>query len=299
MSRDRAGRRAARALSRSEADDGTLFAAGVPRRSPTEKSFSRAAEKLFRTQPAVSLAVQRLEAELGEKLIDRAGRTAADRRRPDSCSTTRGGSRTCSEELENALAELRDNSAGRLVIGANESTTLYLLPHIAALPAALPEGEGAGAAQPVEQDSGAADRRRPRAGRHQLRPARRPAGVDRDLHRPPGLRRVAAAPLRRAGRRCRSASSGWRPSSRTTSCRPTARWCCASSSGTRCRCTWTSRCRRWRPSASWCSANEGVAFLPRMCVEQEIEQRRLCEVQVEETEASSARSGWCIRRAAR
>ena len=57
--------------------------------------------------------------------------------------------------MENALAELRDNAAGRLVIGANESTTLYLLPHIAALPAALPEGEGAGAAQPVEQDSGA------------------------------------------------------------------------------------------------------------------------------------------------
>ena len=33
-------------------------------------------------------------------------------------------------ELENALAELRDNSAGRLIVGANESTTLYLLEHI-------------------------------------------------------------------------------------------------------------------------------------------------------------------------
>ena len=38
-----------------------------------ERSFSRAAEKLLRTQPAVSLALQRLEAELGEKLIDRVG----------------------------------------------------------------------------------------------------------------------------------------------------------------------------------------------------------------------------------
>ena len=28
--------------------------------------------------------------------------------------------------------------------------------------------------------------------------------------------------------------------------------------------------------------NEGVAFLPRMCVEQEIEQRLLCEVRVKE-----------------
>ena len=32
----------------------------------TERSFSRAAEKLLRTQPAVSLAIQRLEAELEE-----------------------------------------------------------------------------------------------------------------------------------------------------------------------------------------------------------------------------------------
>jgi len=35
-----------------------------------------------------------------------------------------------SGEMELALAELRDNSAGRLSIGANESTTLYLLRHI-------------------------------------------------------------------------------------------------------------------------------------------------------------------------
>src|ERR1039458_2781243 len=40
----------------------------------TERSFSRAAEKLLRTQPAVSLAIQRLELELGEKLIDRSGK---------------------------------------------------------------------------------------------------------------------------------------------------------------------------------------------------------------------------------
>ena len=34
------------------------------------------------------------------------------------------------QELLSALAELRDKSAGRLIIGANESSTLYLLPHI-------------------------------------------------------------------------------------------------------------------------------------------------------------------------
>jgi len=52
-----------------------------------ERSFSRAAEKLYRTQPAVSLAVQRLETELGDKLIER------DRRGGPS-TTTRAGSPT-------------------------------------------------------------------------------------------------------------------------------------------------------------------------------------------------------------
>ena len=96
----------------------------------TEKSFSRAAEKLFRTQPAISLAVQRLEASLQERLIDRSGNplilTDAGRivmeyaRRFENLQS----------ELQNSLAELRDNSAGRLIIGANESTSLYLLKHI-------------------------------------------------------------------------------------------------------------------------------------------------------------------------
>jgi DNA-binding transcriptional LysR family regulator len=93
----------------------------------TEKSFSRAAEKMLRTQPAISLAVQRLEGELGERLIDRsatpllltdAGRLVADYARRFE---------NLENDLQNTLAELRDNSAGRLSIGANESTSLYLL----------------------------------------------------------------------------------------------------------------------------------------------------------------------------
>ena len=96
----------------------------------TEKSFSRAAERLLRTQPAVSLALQRLEQELKEKLIDRsakgllltdAGRTVLEYARRFQ---------SLQQEMENSLAELRDNSAGRLTIGANESTSLYLLRHI-------------------------------------------------------------------------------------------------------------------------------------------------------------------------
>ncbi|HYA16520.1 MAG TPA: LysR family transcriptional regulator [Bryobacteraceae bacterium] len=95
-----------------------------------ERSFSRAAAKLGRTQPAVSLALQRLENELGEQLLDRfardvvltdAGRTVLEYARRFQ---------NLEGELQNAIAELRDHSAGRLVIGANESTSLYLLRHI-------------------------------------------------------------------------------------------------------------------------------------------------------------------------
>ena len=96
----------------------------------TEKSFSRAAEKLLRTQPAISLSVQRLELELGERLIDR---SAKDLLLTDAGKVVLDYARRFENlqgELENALAEMRDKSAGRLTIGANESSTLYLLDHI-------------------------------------------------------------------------------------------------------------------------------------------------------------------------
>jgi DNA-binding transcriptional LysR family regulator len=96
----------------------------------TEKSFSRAGEKLLRTQPAISLAVQRLEGELGEKLLDRTGRdlilTDAGRIVLEYCRRFENLER----ELENALVELRDMASGRLVIGANETGSLYLMHHI-------------------------------------------------------------------------------------------------------------------------------------------------------------------------
>ena len=82
----------------------------------TEKSFSRAAGKLLRTQPAISLSLQRLEQELGEKLIDRSGK--------DLILTDAGRSvleyarrfQSLHQEMDNSIAELRDNSAIELSI---------------------------------------------------------------------------------------------------------------------------------------------------------------------------------------
>jgi DNA-binding transcriptional LysR family regulator len=96
----------------------------------TERSFSRAGEKLLRTQPAISIAIQRLESDLKEKLIDRSGRelllTDAGRVVLEYARRFQN----LESDMENALRELKDNYAGRLSIGANESTTLYLIQHI-------------------------------------------------------------------------------------------------------------------------------------------------------------------------
>ena len=93
-----------------------------------EGRFSRAADKLFRTQSAVSQAIRKLEVELGEPLFDRSSR--------DGVLTDAGKLlREYSEKLLNlrsdareALVELRELHKGKLVIAANELTALYLLP---------------------------------------------------------------------------------------------------------------------------------------------------------------------------
>jgi DNA-binding transcriptional LysR family regulator len=93
-----------------------------------EGSFSRAAKRLFRTQPAVSQTVRKLEDELGELLFDRSSRdgilTDAGRVLQDYAEkllNMRG-------EALTALQELRQMHRGHLAIAANEFTCLYLLP---------------------------------------------------------------------------------------------------------------------------------------------------------------------------
>ena len=104
-----------------------------------EKSFSRAAQKLLRTQPAISLSIQRLESDLGERLIDRLSKDLALTDAGQIVFQYARRFDNLQSDLENALAELRDKSAGRLAIGANESSTLYLLDHIEKFRAKYPK----------------------------------------------------------------------------------------------------------------------------------------------------------------
>jgi len=92
-----------------------------------EGGFSRAADKLYRTQSAVSQAIRKLESEIGESLFDRSSR---DGRLTDAGHVLQEYAERLLNLRENAreaLAELRELQKGKLVVGANEFTALYLL----------------------------------------------------------------------------------------------------------------------------------------------------------------------------
>jgi DNA-binding transcriptional LysR family regulator len=95
-----------------------------------EKSFSRAADVLGRTQPAVSQAVRRLELEIGEKLFDRSSKdgtlTAAGELLVDYARQMMN----LRHAANTALREMRNLQNGKVTISANEHTVFYLLPLI-------------------------------------------------------------------------------------------------------------------------------------------------------------------------
>ena len=93
-----------------------------------ERSFSRAATRLHRTQPAVSQVVAKLETELGETLFDRSLR---DGTLTDAGEVLRDYAQrmlNLRKEAGAALGDLRSLHLGRLDLAANEYTCLYLLP---------------------------------------------------------------------------------------------------------------------------------------------------------------------------
>lgn len=93
-----------------------------------EGSFSRAAEKLNRSQPAVSQAIRRLEEQLETPLLDRSGRkvtlTAAGSLMIDYAQRLL----RLREESLHALDNLQHFKRGVLRLAASESVSQYVLP---------------------------------------------------------------------------------------------------------------------------------------------------------------------------
>ena len=93
-------------------------------------SFSRAAEKRFRTQPAISSQIRALEEEVGARLFDRSGGkvalTGAGKIFQQYAEQTLEARKT----MLVTIAEMERVPRGEIVVGANEGTCLHILPEV-------------------------------------------------------------------------------------------------------------------------------------------------------------------------
>jgi DNA-binding transcriptional LysR family regulator len=94
----------------------------------TERSYSRAAEKLYRTQPAISIAMRKLEDWVGQPLFVRG--SGAQTLTDAGVLLLEYASRMLNlrEEIGKGLKELRELGRGQVSLGVNESSIHALLP---------------------------------------------------------------------------------------------------------------------------------------------------------------------------
>jgi DNA-binding transcriptional LysR family regulator len=93
-------------------------------------SFSRAGQKLYRSQPAVSAQVRQLEQEYGARLFDRAGKSVRLTSAGEALLEYAGRLVNLRNESLRAVADQASTPRGVLSIGANEATCLYVLPNV-------------------------------------------------------------------------------------------------------------------------------------------------------------------------
>jgi DNA-binding transcriptional LysR family regulator len=93
-----------------------------------ERSFSRAAVRLRRTQPGVSQVIRKLEESVGEVLLDRSARDGSLTAAGELLREYAVRLVALKREASSAMGELKSLERGQLLLGANEYTCLYLLP---------------------------------------------------------------------------------------------------------------------------------------------------------------------------
>ncbi len=93
-------------------------------------SFSRAGEKVFRSQSAVSAQIRQLEQEYGDRLLDRSGKTVKLTPAGQVFFEYAERLRNLRDESLIAVADHSRTPRGTLRVGANEATCLYVLPEV-------------------------------------------------------------------------------------------------------------------------------------------------------------------------
>lgn len=106
-----------------------------------ERSFSRAAIRLHRTQPAVSQAIRRLEDELGERLFDRSSKGGRLTEAGTILLDYAERLTRLKDAAEGAVRELQELRRGRVVIGVNEAAVHVLLPIVVQFREAYPHAQ--------------------------------------------------------------------------------------------------------------------------------------------------------------
>ncbi len=105
-----------------------------------EGSFSRAAETLLMTQPAVSQHIQDLETQLGTQLFLRERRGVSMTTEGETLHTYAVQILQLMAEAENAITDVRKLASGQLALGATPGVSIYLLPdYIQAFRAQFPQ----------------------------------------------------------------------------------------------------------------------------------------------------------------
>jgi DNA-binding transcriptional LysR family regulator len=94
------------------------------------KSFSKAAQTCFRTQPAVSAQIRQLEHELNASLFERLGTRIALTPAGKIFAEHAEQILDLRRRAQDAIQELERVPRGELVIAANEATCIYVLPEV-------------------------------------------------------------------------------------------------------------------------------------------------------------------------
>ncbi len=94
------------------------------------KSFSKAAQSCFRTQPAVSAQVRQLEQELNASLFERLGTKIALTPAGRIFAEYAEQILELRKRAQDTINELERVPRGELVIAANEATCIYVLPRV-------------------------------------------------------------------------------------------------------------------------------------------------------------------------
>jgi LysR family transcriptional regulator, low CO2-responsive transcriptional regulator len=93
-------------------------------------SFSRAGEKRFRTQPAISSQIRALEEEVGARLFDRSGGKVSLTAPGKAFQKYVEETLDARKAILASLAEMEHIPRGEIIVGANEGTCLHILPEV-------------------------------------------------------------------------------------------------------------------------------------------------------------------------